>query len=75
MLQDLEQGVDRSEAKLNSAMSRMRKFIRQTEGSFTLLCQLCPPLLIYETSETKSGWCIVFLIIVLMALQIGRAHV
>ena len=40
MLQDLEQGVDRSEAKLNSAMSRMRKFIRQTEGSFTLLCQL-----------------------------------
>ena len=38
MLQDLEQGVDRSEAKLNSAMSRMRKFIRQTEGSLTPLC-------------------------------------
>ncbi|KAI8976684.1 t-SNARE [Trametes punicea] len=52
MLEDLERGVDRSEAKLSSAMSRMRKFIRQTE-------------------ETKSGWCIAILIIILMALLLA----
>ncbi|KAM5531544.1 hypothetical protein V8D89_014809 [Ganoderma adspersum] len=52
MLDDLERGVDRSDAKLSTAMSKMRKFIRQTE-------------------ETKSGWCIVFLIIVLMALLLA----
>ncbi len=33
MLEDVERGVDRSDAKLSSAMSRMRKFIRQTEGT------------------------------------------
>lgn len=32
MLVDLEQGVDRTDAKLDSAMQRMKKFIRQTEG-------------------------------------------
>ncbi|PIL23550.1 hypothetical protein GSI_14863 [Ganoderma sinense ZZ0214-1] len=52
MLEDLERGVDNSDAKLSTAMSKMRKFIRQTE-------------------ETKSGWCIVFLIIVLMALLLA----
>ncbi|EJF57372.1 t-SNARE [Dichomitus squalens] len=52
MLEDIERGVDRSEAKLGSAMNRMRKFIRQTE-------------------ETKSGWCIIFLIIVLLALLLA----
>lgn len=34
MLTDLEAGVDRTETKLNGAMRRMRKFIRQTEGEF-----------------------------------------
>ncbi|KAI0760116.1 t-SNARE [Fomes fomentarius] len=52
MLEDVERGVDRSDAKLSSAMSRMRKFIRQTE-------------------ETKSGWCIAILIIILMALLLA----
>ncbi|RDX47229.1 hypothetical protein K466DRAFT_114420 [Polyporus arcularius HHB13444] len=52
MLVDLERGVDTSDAKLSTAMHKMRKFIRQTE-------------------ETKSGWCIVILIIVLMALLLA----
>ncbi|RPD56005.1 hypothetical protein L226DRAFT_534368 [Lentinus tigrinus ALCF2SS1-7] len=52
MLDDLERGVDHSDAKLSTAMRKMRKFIRQTE-------------------ETKSGWCIVILIIVLMALLLA----
>ena len=33
MLGDLEQGVDRSDAKLSNAMQRMKKFIRDTEGA------------------------------------------
>jgi hypothetical protein len=32
MLGDLEQGVTTSDQKLSSAMKRMRKFIRDTEG-------------------------------------------
>ncbi|KAH8101171.1 t-SNARE [Cristinia sonorae] len=52
MLDDLEQGVDRSDAKLNTAMRKMKKFIRQTE-------------------ETKSGWCIGILIVVLMLLLLA----
>ena len=52
MLGDIEQGVDHSSAKLDSAMKRMRKFIRDTE-------------------ETKSGWCIIILIVVLMALLLA----
>ncbi|EMD35523.1 hypothetical protein CERSUDRAFT_116261 [Gelatoporia subvermispora B] len=52
LLDDLERGVDQTDTKLNSAMQRMRKFIRQTE-------------------ETKSGWCIVILIVVLMALLLA----
>ncbi|KAJ7269963.1 t-SNARE [Mycena rebaudengoi] len=31
MLDDLEQGVDRTDSKLSDAMRRMRKFMRQTE--------------------------------------------
>ncbi|KAI0631022.1 t-SNARE [Trametes polyzona] len=38
MLEDLERGVDRSDAKLSSAMSRMRKFIRQTEETKSGWC-------------------------------------
>lgn len=34
MLDDLERGVDSSGTKLDDAMRRMRKFIRQTEGKF-----------------------------------------
>lgn len=32
MLVDLERNVDHTDSKLNDAMRRMRKFIRQTEG-------------------------------------------
>ncbi|KAI0035438.1 syntaxin 6, N-terminal-domain-containing protein [Vararia minispora EC-137] len=49
MLEDLEQGVDRTDSRLGSAMRKMRKFIRDTE-------------------ETKSGWCIAILIVVLLIL-------
>lgn len=49
MLTDLEQNVDQSDQKLNDAMRRMRKFLRDSE-------------------EKGSGWCIIILMIVLMAL-------
>jgi len=52
MLDDIERGVDHSGAKLDGAMKRMRKFIRDTE-------------------ETKSGWCITILIVILMALLLA----
>lgn len=32
MLDDLERNVDRSDSKLDSAMRKMKKFIRDTEG-------------------------------------------
>ncbi|CCM03287.1 uncharacterized protein FIBRA_05415 [Fibroporia radiculosa] len=40
MLDDLEQGVDKSDAKLGDAMQRMKRFIRQTEGKFLLSCSV-----------------------------------
>lgn len=36
MLEDLEVGVDHTDNKLSDAMRRMRKFIRQTEGTCCL---------------------------------------
>jgi len=38
MLGDLEQNVDKSETKLNDAMRRMRKFVRQTEETKSGWC-------------------------------------
>jgi len=38
MLGDLEQGVDRTDAKLGTAMQRMKKFIRQTEETKSGWC-------------------------------------
>ncbi|KAI0367650.1 hypothetical protein BV20DRAFT_1037555 [Pilatotrama ljubarskyi] len=38
MLDDLERGVDRSDAKLNTAMKKMRNFIRQTEETKSGWC-------------------------------------
>ncbi|KAJ7064867.1 t-SNARE [Mycena amicta] len=38
MLDDLEQGVDRTDTKLNGAMRRMRKFIRQSEEKGSGYC-------------------------------------
>lgn len=37
MLSNLEAGVDRTQTKLNGAMKRMQKFIRDTEGE-SLAC-------------------------------------
>ncbi|KAF8609184.1 hypothetical protein BDV93DRAFT_484557 [Ceratobasidium sp. AG-I] len=52
MLTDLESQVDRSDSKLNSAMKKMKHFIRETE-------------------ETKSGWCIGILIVILCVLLLA----
>lgn len=49
ILDDLEHNVDGTDTKLNTAMRKMRKFIRETE-------------------ETKSGWCITILVVVLLIL-------
>jgi len=38
MLEDLERGVDRTDTKLDTAMQRMRKFIRQTEETKSGWC-------------------------------------
>jgi len=38
MLDDIEQGVDHSGAKLENAMKRMRKFIRDTEETKSGWC-------------------------------------
>ena len=66
MLDDLEQGVDQSGSKLDSAMTRMKRFIRQTEGKWRR-SRCCPKLMTLGT-ETKSGWCIIILINILMVL-------
>jgi hypothetical protein len=38
MLDDIEQGVDRSNTKLDDAMKRMRKFLRDTEETKSGWC-------------------------------------
>ncbi|TCD70692.1 hypothetical protein EIP91_002067 [Steccherinum ochraceum] len=38
MLDDLEQGIDRTDSKLSSAMQRMKKFVRQTEETKSGWC-------------------------------------
>lgn len=38
MLEDIERGVDHSSAKLDSAMKRMRNFIRDTEETKSGWC-------------------------------------
>jgi t-SNARE complex subunit (syntaxin) len=38
MLDDLEQGVDKTDNKLSDAMRRMRKFVRQTEETKSGWC-------------------------------------
>ena len=52
LLTDLEQNIDRTDTKLNHAMLRMRKFLRDSE-------------------EKGSGYCIIFLIIVLAVLLLA----
>ncbi|KAJ1311702.1 hypothetical protein OPQ81_010175 [Rhizoctonia solani] len=52
LLSELEANVDRSGSKLDSAMKKMKHFIRETE-------------------ETKSGWCIGILIVILCVLLLA----
>lgn len=67
MLDDLETGVDRTDNKLSDAMRRMKKFIRQTEGSFggSISTRTNPGGF---CAETKSGLCIIILVIILLVL-------
>jgi len=69
MLGDLEAGVERTDSKLSDAMRRMRKFIRQTEGTFILSCRTC--ITDKSWTETKSGWCIIILVVILMILLLA----
>ena len=75
MLDDLERNVEVTDSKLSNAMTKMKKFIRQTEGEDP--SQLYPTfvaqyfLILFHLVETKSGWCIIILIIVLMALLLA----
>ena len=75
MLDDLERNVEVTDSKLSNAMTKMKKFIRQTEGENP--SQLYPTfvssvfLILFRPVETKSGWCIIILIIVLMALLLA----
>jgi hypothetical protein len=72
MLGDLEMGVDRTDSKLSEAMRRMRKFIRQTEGTPCHIVALQWLIVfVFVTIETKSGWCIIILIIILMILLVA----
>ncbi|KAF5356741.1 hypothetical protein D9756_006684 [Leucocoprinus leucothites] len=52
LLDDLERNVDHTDNKLQGAMQRMRKFLRDSE-------------------DKGSGYCIIFLIIVLLALLLA----
>ncbi|KAJ3561940.1 hypothetical protein NP233_g9882 [Leucocoprinus birnbaumii] len=52
LLDDLERNVDHTDNKLQGAMQRMRKFLRDSE-------------------DRGSGYCIIFLIIVLLALLLA----
>ena len=77
MLVDLERNIDKTDSKLSDAMRRMKRFIRQTEGTsiscseVILLVPLSGRILTLPIVETKSGWCIVILIIILMALLLA----
>lgn len=69
MLDDLERGVDRSDSKLQDAMKKMRKFVRDTEGStLRYTHSLLSPTDILNCAEKKSGWCIGILVVILLIL-------
>ena len=68
LLDDLGQNVDRTDTKLGGAMKKMRKFIRETEGLPTYYRLIRPVFSVSSKLETKSGWCITILIIILIIL-------
>jgi hypothetical protein len=71
MLGDLEQNVDRADSKLASAMRRMKKFIRDTEGPFYPLASRSSLPPDGTHADTKSGWCIAILIVILLILLVA----
>lgn len=71
MLDDIDRTVDKTDSKLNDAMRKMKKFIRQTEGTSLPSCPPSPSPLTPTSTDTKSGYCIIILIIVLMALLLA----
>jgi hypothetical protein len=52
-------------------MKKMRKFIRQQEGMYARCDCFAESELIRPHLETKSGWCIVILIIILLGLLLA----
>lgn len=71
MLDDVERNVDRTDSKLNSAMRKMKKFIRDTEGISETVLRYRRRADAWIHSDTKSGWCITILIIVLVILLLA----
>ena len=70
MLSDLERGVDTTQNKLDSSLKRLRKFIRDNEGDHFAALVLFHSLIVAVWVETKSGWCIAILIVILLILFI-----
>lgn len=70
MLSDVERGVDQADSKLNDAMTKMKKFIRETEGQYRLASRFHHAEADLQ-AETKSGWCIGILIFILLCLLVA----
>lgn len=70
MLGDLEANVDQTDSKLSNAMQRMKKFVRDTEGESGTVLTGGYNILTFGT-ETKSGWCIIILVAVLIVLLLA----
>ena len=54
MLDDLERNVDRSDSKLDNAMRKMKKFIRDTEGISEFIPRHCRCTDIWTHLQTPS---------------------
>ena len=70
MLGDLEANVDQTDSKLSNAMRRMKRFVRDTEGKSGVVLAGSYNVLIFGI-ETKSGWCITILVVVLVVLLLA----
>jgi hypothetical protein len=70
MLGDLEANVDQTDSKLSNAMRRMKRFVRDTEGKSGVVLAGGYNVLMFGI-ETKSGWCITILVVVLIVLLLA----
>ena len=68
LLGDLEQNVDRVDSRMTKSLKRLQKFIRDTEGEQRTISDNTVFVEFNRLSETKSGWCIGILIVILMVL-------